>query len=380
VFRDQKTDAFHAVSAAGLEAGVHYVYSVRSGAVTVGKGQFATAPAPASGAPLRFLVYGDDRTDPAAHRAIVRAMAATPSDFLVNTGDLVEDGGSSDDWQSFFDAEAPLLSDRAVFVAIGNHELYDDAAGANFARYFGHADAMGAGAVQPYGTARLASVRFFFLAGIHDWGSGDERQWLERELAKADGESGLVWRIVVVHQGPWSAGPHGGNGRLLQARVPDLLAAHKVDLVLSGHDHIYERGDARILKYVISGGGGAPLYRVAQPMETTRKAEASYHFVEITAAADALRVVAHRLDGSIIETCGLAKDRPWDCDPFPWGAPASSVAAPAVSAPDSSGANSGSPSRCGCELPGGAGSLASAGGLASLASAALAFARRRRRG
>jgi hypothetical protein len=158
-----------------------------------------------------------------------------------------------------------------------------------------------------------------------------------------------------------------------------------VDLVLSGHDHIYERGDAGALKYIISGGGGAPLYRIAQPVATTRKAEPSYHFVEIATAADSLRVVAHRLDGSILEACGLPKGRPWDCDPFPWqpiaskptGASAPAVA-PAAAAPPSVAGGAGVTSRCGCELPGRAGSLPLHGLLAG--ALALACLRRLRRG
>ena len=39
----------------------------------------------------------------------------------------------------------------------------------------------------------------------------------------------------------------------------------KVELVLAGHDHIYERGEGGGLKYVITGGAGAPLYRASRP-------------------------------------------------------------------------------------------------------------------
>src|SRR5208283_1336658 len=106
-----------------------YSYMIRVDGKIVGQGRFSTATKQASGARLKFLVYGDDRTDATAHAAVVRALAATPSDFLVNTGDMVEDGGRGADWQSFFDVEAPLLRDRPIFVAIGNHELYDDRAG-----------------------------------------------------------------------------------------------------------------------------------------------------------------------------------------------------------------------------------------------------------
>jgi hypothetical protein len=307
--------AMHVVRVAGLEPATRYGYVVKVAGKPVADGHFETAPAPDSDAPQTFIVYGDERTDDAAHAAVVRAIGDTPADFLVNTGDMVADGGKASDWQTFFDIERPLLHERALFVAIGNHELYDDAAGQNFARYFGFPDA--GGAPQPYGTVRVGRTRLFFLNGMHDWASGPERTWLEHALADADVEPGLAWRFAVVHHGPWSSGPHGPNTLLQGAHIPELLAAHKVDLVFSGHDHIYERGDAGLLKYVISGGGGAPVYRDIHPTPTTRTAEATHHFVEVTLQGDALQLVAHRVDGSLLEKCGFTRGHPWDCDPPP---------------------------------------------------------------
>ena len=228
-----------------------------------GRGNVTAAPDPSSGAPFRFIVYGDSRSDSATHEAIVRAILATPSDFLLNTGDIVAEGGSASDWQTFFSIEAPLLRDRPLLLCIGNHELYEDEAAGNFSHYFGFPDA--SGALKPYGTARIGNARIFFLNGMHDWASGEERAWLDRELARADTEPGLVWRMVAVHHSPWSAGPHGGNPRFLAAHLPELLRAHKVDLLFAGHDHIYERGDGGSLKYMISGGGGAPCTRWPSP-------------------------------------------------------------------------------------------------------------------
>ena len=94
-------------------------------------------------------------------------MMQVPSDLLIQTGDLVSDGGSAQDWQTFFDIERALLRERPILAAIGNHELYDDAAGANFLRYFGFPDA--GGPPRPYGTVRFGNVRFFFLNGMHGW-------------------------------------------------------------------------------------------------------------------------------------------------------------------------------------------------------------------
>jgi hypothetical protein len=307
---------------AGLEPSTRYAYSVHVGTAsgaTVGAGHFATGPAPGSATPTTFLVYGDDRTDEAAHAAVVHAMTAVPADFLVQTGDMVAYGGSADEWQRFFDIERPLLADRPLFAAIGNHELVDDAAGAAFARFFGVVEG-------DAGSARVGNVRLFLLNTVQDWQGSEERAWLDRELARSDAEGEGVWRIAVMHHGPWSAGPHGPNTRLVEAHFPELLSLHKIDLLLAGHDHDYERGQG-LLKYIVSGGGGAPLYP-PQPTATTRKAEAAHHFVAVSAGARELRIVATRADGSVIERCGFVKGGPWDCD----GATASAAPGDAAAA------------------------------------------------
>jgi hypothetical protein len=376
VFDGRAASPMAVVRATGLEPGTSYSYRVRVGAEFGGAGHFTTAPADDTPMPMTFLLYGDDRTDPAAHASVVRAMRHVASDFIVNTGDLVEDGANAQDWQSFFDIEAPLLRDRPLFVSIGNHELKDDQAGANFARYVGFLDE--SGIARPYGTARVGRTRFFFLNGMHDWMAGSEREWLEHALTQADTEVGLVWRLAVVHHGPWSVGPHGPNARLNAAGVPRLLAAHKIDLLLSGHDHIYERGDAGTMKYIVSGGGGAPLYDIEGTDPTERRAESTYHFVAVTVSPDAIRAVATRADGSSIERCGFEKGHPWDCDPSalvesPIAAPASPVPPPPVR-PAASSPN------CGCIVRGISGAAPSTA-LASFALAmGLAGARRRERG
>jgi tRNA (guanine-N7-)-methyltransferase len=342
VFSSRDSAGMHSVRATGLDAATRYAYTVRLGGSVVGGGHFTTAPGHDSSAPINFLVYGDDRSDPTAHAVVVRSMTQVPCDFLVNTGDVVEDGSSAADWQSFFEVEAQLLRNHPIFVAIGNHELFGDLAGANFARYLGFVDS--AGAAHVYGTARFGFVRFFFLNAMHDWGSGEERDWLMHELVRADAEDGLVWRIAVTHDGPWSSGPHGGSERLNSAHVPELLAAHKVDLVLSGHDHIYVRGSAGGVKYIVSGGGGAPIYPIRSDDPTARRAEATYHFVEVNATPDTLRISARRPDGTVFDRCGFAKGRPWDCDP---------VVTPRSGSRPLEGPEEPRPSsRCGCRVPG----------------------------
>ena len=384
--------ALHAIVVNGLEPGTRYPFTVRAGGATR-FGALTTAPRDDSGASFRFLLYGDNRTDDAAHAAVVRAMVSSASNFLVNTGDMVANGGSKSQWQTFFDIEAPLTRERPIFATVGNHELVDGA-GADYVRYFGPAAlpkalvapttaisgaALDAGATpfsldQLSGTFRWSNARFFLINGMVQYTSGPTRAWLDKALGEADSEPGLVWRVVVVHHGPWSSGPHGDNALLAEAKIPELFRAHKIDIVLSGHDHIYERGSAERLPYIVSGGGGAPLYRIKKAEASSLHQEAVHHFVEATVTTDAIKFVALRPDGSAIERCLLRKSVGWDCEGAK-GGDADGGADGGGVAGLSSGAPSAPPppsSRCGCRAAGAdetgrAGSLSLVAAMAILA-------------
>ncbi len=314
----KQTAPFHVFPLTGLSPKTRYVFTAQSG-LSAKPGSFTTAPPNDANDPITFLVYGDNRTDDAAHAAIVRAMVPHPADFLLNTGDLVEHGGVPGLWQRFFDIEAPLLTTECVFPTIGNHELVDRDA-TLYLRYFGPSTTLGgAGAsVAPsvHRTFRWGFVRVLIVGGFGDSASvGEEKRWLEEELRKADTEPGILYRLVMTHHGPWSSGPHGSNRMLYNTSVVDVLRARKVTLMLSGHDHIYERGQSGDVPYMVSGGGGAPSYEEKDRLKTTRTFESTRHFVEVRATPAAMTFTAFRVDGSKIEECGLpATGGGWDCD------------------------------------------------------------------
>jgi hypothetical protein len=273
-------------------------------------GHFTTAPADDDPSSIRFILYGDDRGGVGVHRNVARHMLDEPSDFFVNTGDLVADGRNGAQWQAFFDVEDNLLRDHCLFAAIGNHELVEES-GASYLRYFGTAEQQRTHVL--YTTFRWGMARFFFLNGEGTF-LGEDRDWLERELKKADVEAGLVWRLVVVHNGPFASGMHGDNDKMHGADIPTLLREHHVDFVLEGHDHIYERGASDGLRYVVSGGAGAPLYAVHRPRQGSRRVESTHHYVLFELNKDKGRMTAKRLDGSVLEDVGFSKSNLWDDD------------------------------------------------------------------
>ncbi len=345
--RDDTPAAMHSVAIEGLAPRTTYRFTATSGAAK-SSGSFTTAPPDDDVAPVTFLIYGDNRTDAIRHGAVVRAMVDEPADLLIHTGDFVDDGGNASNWQSFFDVEAPLLRERCLFSAVGNHEL-TEAQGASWLRFFGTARAQAERSLND--TVRWGMVRFFFINGWGSLASGADRAWLDRALKASDGEEGVAWRFLVTHHGPYSSGLHGGNERFQAGEVEPLLRAHGVSMVISGHDHVYERGASGMLRYVVSGGGGAPLYPLGPPLPQTRRAASIYHYVRVTVTPTKISLVVKRPDATQFESASFSasSDRAWDDDAAQVPEKTAPSPAPTVSSPPRA---SPSPTSCRCSVPG----------------------------
>jgi len=334
--------SFHTVALTGLSPDTAVDYVVRAGA-SFRSASFTTAPKEESRVPFRFLIYGDNRSDHEAHAAVVGAMRDQPGSFLINTGDFVLDGGDESQWQRFFDIETPLLSKRPLFSCVGNHELTDQS-GAAYIRYFAPTAALTDSKPELSGSFRWGMARFFLVNAMASYAGGSDRDWLDKELSTSDNEAGILWRVVVMHHGLWSSGPHGGNGRMLTAGVLDVLKKHHVDLMLAGHDHIYERGQNDGIGYLISGGGGAPVYEMKNLAPGSKKRESVRHFVQAEISPEKMTMTAIRATGSTIETCAWVKNKGWDCDREEPKQNVSPAKTPDVTVEKKSG--------CGCETPG----------------------------
>lgn len=372
-FEDSDSKRFHAVRVTNLAPATAYRYRVLAGAskTSSDEGQFSTAPADSR--PFKVIVYGDSRSDPEAHAAVVRAINGTLSDFLLHTGDMVAIGAEDDDWRGFFAAENGLLRNRCVFASVGNHELAGErGVGADtFLKYFATADENGKDVPKLHGSFRWSNARFFLLNAMDSW-TGEEKAWFADELEKAKNEPDLVHRVAVLHHGPFSSGPHGGNRRLHENSILNLMKDGKIDMVIAGHDHAYERGAGDGIKYVVSGGAGAPLYPKAKQAPQTSMYESVHHFVELSFDGDKVAITARRASGSIIEKCGFQAHGPWDCDK-----PAAAPAAPASSSASAEVMQrAGS---CACSAPGQGSSPSGVPGAAAALGIAITLVRRRRR-
>jgi hypothetical protein len=97
----------------------------------------------------------------------------------------------------------------------------------------------------------------FFLLDSNNVGAGQTR-WLRRVLAASTAR----WKVVAFHHPAFTCGGYRAHPAVRTRWVP-LFERYQVDLVLSGHDHNYQRFAPRLgVTYVVHGGGGAALYEI----------------------------------------------------------------------------------------------------------------------
>jgi acid phosphatase type 7 len=295
----------------GLEPGTRYTYEVRAGDAAA-RGELRTAPGPEEA--IRFAVFGNTRLDERVQRLLAARVRDADPAFVLGTGNLVSDGLSEHDWQQFFQAARELVASAPLYAAIGRHDLQGSQRGAKaHQEHFGPPDASpGQGRYYAFshGPARVLILD----SNLRDEEFDEQTAWLEAELqaTRADGDIRHVF--AVTHHAPFSVGLHGGDARIREAWTP-LFETHGVDAVFSAHDHVYSRAEHGGVRYFVTGGGGAPLYRQSPAADEAsqaalRRFESAHHHLLVDLAAGVVEVSAVRLDGSVIETLAWGERRP----------------------------------------------------------------------
>jgi len=131
--------------------------------------------------------------------------------------------------------------------------------------------------------------------------------WLRQEL-KSQKSTKASFRIVVTHVPPfiefwdpktWANGERHWPAYIRDKMVP-LFEEHQVDLVLSGHQHNYQRGGRNGVTYVITGGGGGPLDKQrVEDYGFYQKTIINHHYLHVEIKQQSIRIKM-KLDGGKI--------------------------------------------------------------------------------
>jgi len=290
-----------------------YRYKVVVGDATW-DGELRTAPEEGKDVPFTFVVYGDSRNGVEQHRRVIDRVAQEVPDFVLGTGDMVDEGFRQDQWQQFFDVENRLLRDNVYFPALGNHDRQGRGRTADTYRAYFSVPENG-GDTERYYAFTYASARILVLdSNAYSFALTDQTAWIERELIAARQDPGIRHIFVVMHHPPFSISLHGGNIDLRERWTP-LFEKYQVSAVFSGHDHVYSRAEHNGIHYFVSGGGGAPLYpkrAKSNPIdvEAVKKFERVLHYLRVNVTGNRIEVTGVRADGTIIETLAWADGPP----------------------------------------------------------------------
>jgi 3',5'-cyclic AMP phosphodiesterase CpdA len=241
---------------------------------------------------------GDLGTRTADQFAVLEQLIQHPFETAILTGDVAYPDGRLEDFEAkFFGVYAPVIDRVPFFPASGNHE-YRTAAGGPFFSSFALPGTGGPAARERWYSVDWGPVHF---AVIDTEAVGAEQAaWLDHDLASTS----AVWRIVAGHKPPFSSGHHGSDPAVRDAFVP-VFERNRVDLVLSGHDHNYERtGPINDVTYVITGGGGVGTRAVGQSEFTAFSLQVA-HFVFVEATQDTLTLWAIDATGQVFDTLRL---------------------------------------------------------------------------
>jgi Calcineurin-like phosphoesterase len=312
--RSSATRFLHRVSLTGLSPSQEVEYMVHFPERPF-RERFKALPTERS--KVRLIAYADSETEPEStgklakwgtreqpdrkylidqttgYRENLKTIRERQPNAILIAGDLVESGGEQRDWDEFWDQNKMIAGAIPLLPAPGNHEYW---AGPRHGRYSKSGSRWAIDKYRTYfhpvgkergshyyrkdiGPATLLSLdsgdglphggsgdsnHFLEAAGdfAPDYHPGSEQwNWLEKELGEA--QRAGQFTIVMFHHCPYSSGTHGSepgtgegkdeqSGQPLRALTP-LLMRYGVDLVLSGHDEMFERSEVEGFEITADG-------------------------------------------------------------------------------------------------------------------------------
>lgn len=305
----QETEArkLHEIRISGLDAATTYNYRVRYGGNLLPAASFTTAPTPGT-ENWRFVVYGDNRSNPETHTRNVQQILKLKPGIILNTGDLVAQGSKYEQWKpQYFDPLRGVSEHIPIFPCLGNHEQ-------NAIHYYNyHSVPDDQGEVYysfDYGNAHIISLNSNARDAPFELGE-KQTEWLIEDLKK---NKDATWKFVYFHHPLFRSHPTRGITAQRWVWQP-VFEEYGVDLVLNGHDHYYMRsyaigrytGEAkRGVYHLISGGGGANTYPIV-PKEHAAFRRRIHHVTAIDVMGDRLIGRAIDIDGNIFDAFVIDK-------------------------------------------------------------------------
>jgi 3',5'-cyclic AMP phosphodiesterase CpdA len=251
--------------------------AIVAAAIAVAAVSGQSSPLPNQAGSLKFAAIGDNGTGEQPEYDIGRQMAAFhatfPFDLVIMLGDNMYGGQTPKDFVTKFERPyAALLAAGVKFQAcLGNHDRPENVSyppyNMNGQRYYSYAH---------------NNVRFVALDSRQM--DTKQLQWVESTLRDA----GEDWKICYFHHPLYSDAATHGPSVDLRVLLEPLFIRYGVNVVFSGHDHVYERiKPQKGISYFVSGSAGQLRKGDMRPGKDTAAyfdQDRSFMLVEITGA------------------------------------------------------------------------------------------------
>ena len=334
-FLESLASVGHRVHVDGLLAGATYRYRI----VEVSGDELAVPPAtrvvatdvewsfrtsPGRGGTFRAAVLGDSGVAAGEQETVAELISEQAFDLFLHTGDVLYvdrlDAG-------VFSPYRDVLARSCFYPARGNHDLELRLRGIVWRDVFSLPNV----AEEPqnaYYSFDWGAAHFTMLDWFHPAADDSvQSEFLVEDLERAL-ESDARWRIVCVHVPIYTIGVYAFLRHPLREELPEICDRYGVDLVLSGHDHNYQRTvplragqpvdawqDPDFTRpggttYIVTGGGGARLYprlATAPHQERTRVFHQAHHAVFLEIGPERLAVEALHPSGELLDRFEISK-------------------------------------------------------------------------
>lgn len=196
---------------------------------------------------VRFAVIGDNGTGEKAEFEVAGQMEryreAVKYDFVVMDGDNIYGGHKASDFQRKFEQPYKPLLDAGVkfYASLGNHD--DPDIERNYKLYN-----MGG---QRYYSFKKGDAEFFALDS--NYMDPQQLSWIESQLKNSNAK----WKICFFHHPMFTAATFHGPDLDLRKQLMPLFTKYGVNLVLSGHEHVYEhvKPQSGVYLFVLGNSG-----------------------------------------------------------------------------------------------------------------------------
>lgn len=273
---------------------------------------------------VRILAFGDSGQSSDGQFALTALFEDEDYDLFLHLGDMAYGSGTFPEFEEhMFTVYRNFLHRVPSWPSIGNHEDKTDRAQPYRDVYYLPEQAMREDEQERYYSFDYGDVHFVSLDStdgtvipiyldVADRFTDDMLDWLAQDLAASD----ATWKIAFFHHPPYSSSSRDNNVGIRNFIIP-ILEAGGVDLVLTGHDHHYERTlpirngcvaqrDNESITYIVAGAGGASLRGDVTPQWWEVSSNDEIHsYVELDISGCVATVRAIAADDSVIDTFEL---------------------------------------------------------------------------